>query len=296
MQILPLDLQFQNCAQSIAAYLISYQEGALLIESGPGSTVPRLTAELNRHGLDPEQVTDVLVTHIHLDHAGAAGWLAARGARVHVHPIGAPHLIDPQRLLASAARIYGDQMDALWGDFLPVPQRQVVVHEDGDRFRIGEIEILAVDTPGHASHHLAYLVGETCFCGDIGGVRLPESTYVRLPTPPPEFAPALWRQSVARIRGLAPTRLALTHFGIHDAGDHFQRLETTLDAFDEWMNAAMAAEPDRETLRESLARWERSQAEQSGVKEARQAVLETVNPAWTSADGVYRYWTKAREG
>ena len=117
-------------------------------------------------------VTDVLLTHIHLDHGGAAGWWSRQGARVHVHPVGAPHLLNPEKLLASAQRIYGDDMGRLWGDFLAVPRDRLIEHADNDTIEIGGLAFTAIETPGHAEHHFAYLCEGTCFTGDIGGVRL----------------------------------------------------------------------------------------------------------------------------
>src|SRR5512143_2025441 len=166
-----LDLNFLELAGTIAVYLIPHPHGAVLVESGPGSTLHNLKAGLESHGLKPSDISDVLLTHIHLDHAGSAGWWARQGARIHVHPVGAPHLLDPEKLLASAQRIYGDQMDRLWGEFLPVPDDRLVIIQDGDEVEIDGLCFKALDTPGHANHHYAYLFGDVCFTGDIGGIR-----------------------------------------------------------------------------------------------------------------------------
>ncbi len=149
--IITLDLNFQGKAQAIASYLIRYPDGAILIESGPGSTQSALEAGLKANGLSLSDVTHVLLTHIHLDHAGAAGWLAKQGAQIYVHPVGAPHLLHPEKLLASAARIYGDQMSTLWGDFLPVPEAQLHVAHDGEQIVIGNLRFLPVNTPAMQS-------------------------------------------------------------------------------------------------------------------------------------------------
>src|SRR5690606_15095706 len=124
-RIVTLDLNFQGRPHAIAAYLIRDADSVVLIESGPGSTLPSLTAGLAAEGLSTRDVTHVLLTHIHLDHAGAAGWLANQGAEIYVHPVGAPHMLNPEKLLASATRIYGDRMDSLWGEFLPVPENKL---------------------------------------------------------------------------------------------------------------------------------------------------------------------------
>src|SRR5262245_24856094 len=148
-----LDLRFRGAPHGIAAFVVLGPDGTVLVETGPGSTLATLHAELARVGLQSSDIRDVLVTHIHLDHAGAAGWWAQHGARVHVHHIGAPHLIDPERLLASAGRIYGEAMGELWGQFLPAPAHKVFAHHDGDVILAGGLRFVAHDTPGHARHH-----------------------------------------------------------------------------------------------------------------------------------------------
>jgi glyoxylase-like metal-dependent hydrolase (beta-lactamase superfamily II) len=166
-QIHILDLNFQGCPNAIASYLVPHPEGLILFECGPGSTQTQLEKNIKEWGFSLDQLTHIFLTHIHLDHAGAAGWLAGQtDAVVHVHPRGAPHLVDPSRLLASAARIYKDQMDFLWGDFHPVPEDQLVILNDGDEVQVGPYVIRALDTPGHANHHLAYLLDEICFSGE----------------------------------------------------------------------------------------------------------------------------------
>ncbi len=185
--IITLDLNFQGRKQAIAAYLIPHSTGLILVECGPGSTLPALEAALAERGYSPRDVTHLLLTHIHLDHAGAAGWLARQGADVYVHPVGAPHMLNPEKLLASAGRIYGDRMDSLWGEFLSVPEDRLKVAEDAQEIVIGSMQFLPVNTPGHAEHHYAYLFEDICFSGDIGGVRIPGFPYLRVPMPPPEL-------------------------------------------------------------------------------------------------------------
>src|SRR5687767_5725248 len=155
--VITLDLKFQGRAHAIAAYLIRRGDAVVLVESGPGSTLPALEAGLAQEGLSPRDLTHVLLTHIHLDHAGAAGWLARQGAQIYVHPVGAPHMLNPEKLLASAARIYGDRMRSLWGEFLPVPESRLNVPNDMEEIAIGKLRFQPVNTPGHAEHHYAYL-------------------------------------------------------------------------------------------------------------------------------------------
>ncbi|MCK7481666.1 MAG: MBL fold metallo-hydrolase [Candidatus Moduliflexus flocculans] len=155
----------------------------VLIESGPGSTLAALEAGLAKEGLSSRDVTHVLLTHIHLDHAGAAGWLARQGAQVYVHPVGAPHMLNPEKLIASATRIYGERMETLWGEFLPVPQSPAhSPRTTRKRSSSGICRFLPINTPGHAEHHYSYLFEDVCcYCGDVGGVRIPGYPYLRVP-------------------------------------------------------------------------------------------------------------------
>jgi len=294
-QIHTLDLHFQGVPHTIAAYAIRHSEGLVLIESGPGSTLAALDAALEQAGFSPRQVTDVLLTHIHLDHAGAAGALAQRGARIHVHPRGAKHMLNPEKLLSSARRIYQEQMDSLWGAFLPVPEAQLHVVQDEEEIEIGGLRFVALDTPGHASHHHAYLFEDLCFTGDVGGVRLPGPPHLRLPMPPPEFHIAAWRTSVARLRRLKVRRLAPTHFGIFEDADwHLQRVAAELDAVERFLEATMPADPPLETLNERFFSWAEERSRSAGLSEEDIAAYETANPSWMSPLGMQRYWRKYR--
>ena len=199
-RVITLDLNFQGRPHAIASYLIRHGDGAMLIESGPGSTRLDWKRAWRTKGLSPRDVTHVLLTHIHLDHAGAAGWLARQGAEIYVHPVGAPHMLHPEKLLASATRIYGDRMESLWGEFLPVPEEKLDVAQDGERSQIGNLRFIPINTPGHAEHHYAYLFEDICFSGDVGGVRIPGYQYLRVPMVPPELHLERWHESIARLR------------------------------------------------------------------------------------------------
>jgi glyoxylase-like metal-dependent hydrolase (beta-lactamase superfamily II) len=197
MRIETLDLEFGGLAEVIAAFLVFGQEGPVLVETGPGSTLPHLLDRLAEHGVEPEEIRHVLVTHIHLDHAGAAGWWAQRGAHVYVHEVGAPHLIDPTKLLASAGRIYGDRMDSLWGETLPAPAERVVAVEDGAVIEAAGLRIGAISTPGHAWHHHVFRLDDVAFVGDAAGIRIGDRTWIDIPAPPPEFEEGLDRASMS---------------------------------------------------------------------------------------------------
>lgn len=290
-----LDLNFQGVPGVIAAYLIPHRRGAVLVECGPGSTLPHLEQALQAHGYALDDVTDVLLTHIHLDHAGAAGALARRGVTVHVHPVGAPHMHNPEKLLASAGRIYGDQMDALWGEFLPVPEERLHVVEDQETIVIEGLRFLALDTPGHAYHHHVYLFEGICFSGDIGGVRLQGQRHLRLPMPPPEFHLEKWRESLQRLREADFHTIAPTHFGLHrDVAWHLEAIERELDRVEAFLEEVMPQDPDDTELHELLMDWVRRQAQADGVSEAVHQAYETANPSWMSVAGLRRYWRKFR--
>ena len=294
--VITLDLNFQGRKQAIASYLIPHSSGVVLIESGPGSTLPALQAALAEKGYSPADVTHVLLTHIHLDHAGAAGWFSRQGAEVYVHPVGAPHMLNPEKLLASAMRIYGDRMDTLWGEFLSVPEDRLKVAEDAVEIAIGNLRFVPIDTPGHAYHHFVYLFEDICFSGDIGGVRIPGFPYLRLPMPPPELHLGKWHESVKRLRQEKFNRIAPTHFGIFDDPEwQLNEVEKNLGAVSAWLEEVVPSETAIEELRERLAAWMKEQALISGLSEQVLKTYEIANPLGMSADGLQRYWKKHRQ-
>ncbi|MEN3001013.1 MAG: MBL fold metallo-hydrolase [Armatimonadota bacterium] len=228
-----IDLKFLGYPLAIASYLLIGEEEAALVEVGPASTVETLLGAVEQAGVPLSAVRHLIVTHIHLDHAGALGVLMQRlpDAMCYVHPVGAPHLADPSRLIASASRLYGDLMDTLWGPVLPVPAERIRVVRDGERLQVAGRTLIALDTPGHARHHHAYLeeASGLLFAGDIAGVRMPNTTYVRPPTPPPELDIEAWQASLAKLRTLPIRQLALTHFGVFDdVARHLDELERRL--------------------------------------------------------------------
>ena len=291
-----LDLRFHDRPHLIAAYLLPYGDGVALVETGPGSTFPMLQARLAERGLTPADVSAVFLTHIHLDHAGAAGHLARHGATVYAHHVGVPHLSSPDRLLASARRIYGDDMDALWGEMRPVPDDQLIALRDGDTVPLGNSELMALDTPGHASHHMSYVIGDICFTGDVGGVRIPGESHVELPLAPPEIDLDAWRESLVRLRAAADrhdlTRLAPTHFGLYDdISAHLRRLETAIETADEWAARTLPGwDGDEEALQDEVTAWIRERAAEQGVGDDAWEHYEGANPSWMAALGLRRYW------
>ncbi|MCS6909534.1 MAG: MBL fold metallo-hydrolase [Anaerolineales bacterium] len=295
-EIHPLDLKFQNFPEAIAAFLVIGPGGPVLIETGPSSTLPTLQAELARFGLRPADVRDVLITHIHLDHGGAAGWWARQGARIHVHHIGAPHLIDPARLLASAQRIYGETMQTLWGDYLSSPAERVHALYDGDVIEAGGLKITAFDTPGHARHHLLYVLDGVAFTGDLAGIRISARPHTRLPTPPPEFELEAWLASVARAKAMKFDRLYLTHFGpVDDVTEQWEQVAALLTDCAERVRAELERGADRNTIVARYTAQEEARLAADGLSGEDLLRYASIGPMGMSVDGLMRYWRKKME-
>lgn len=296
MRIETIDLEFLDTPRVIASFLIHGPHGPVLVETGPGSTLPTLLAALERRGLRPTDVRDVLVTHIHLDHAGAAGWWARQGARVWVHPVGAPHLVDPSRLLASAERIYGDRMGVLWGEVLPAPAERVIAVEDGATLEVRGLQITAIATPGHAWHHHVYQLGDAAIVGDAAGIMLTGSRWIDLPAPPPEFDLAAWKASLKRLRGLGLRTLYRTHFGASsDVENELTRFEEVLDRGVAWIREMLNGGFERERMIEEFGARMRSWATRTGTGESSARDYELANPRVMAVDGIVRYLRKGRE-
>jgi glyoxylase-like metal-dependent hydrolase (beta-lactamase superfamily II) len=292
----PLDLNFQGQPDAIAVYAIPHADGVALVESGPGSTLPALEQALAALGYGLRDVTHVFLTHIHLDHAGAAGFLSTQGAQIFVHPNGALHLLNPEKLIASATRIYGDKMQTLWGDFLPVAPEKLTVLQDGDEVALGGgLTLAAFDTPGHAEHHISYFTEGYCFTGDVGGIRISAYPYLRLPFVPPELHLERWHASIDKLQALDVRYVVPTHFGIFDDPDwHFNAIHQILNDVDGWLVDVMPADPPIEELRLKFVAWMEEQGRAIGLPaDVREAYL-LANPLGMSADGLQRYWKKFR--
>ena len=209
----PIDLLHKGVQRSVACYVLDTDDGPALFDCGPASTVETLKAALAERGLQLTDLRHLLLSHIHLDHAGAAGVLVREhpALQVHVSEIGAPHLIEPERLERSARRLYGDTFDTLWGELAPLPRENV--HVTGDRV----VGLDCFPTPGHASHHVSYLDRDgTLYAGDAAGVRIQPGRYVMPPTPPPDIDVEAWERTLDEIERRSPERLALIHFGVAD--------------------------------------------------------------------------------
>lgn len=287
-----VDTQYAGTPRAIGSYLLLGQRPAL-IETGPASTVENLLEGVRAAGLDPRDLRAVAVTHIHLDHAGATGELVRRfpHLEVYLHPVGAPHIVDPSRLLSSARRLYGESLETLLGEPIPVPAEQVHTLADSDRVLLGSRSLTAIDSPGHARHHLVYFdeAAGDLFTGDAAGVALPGSRYVRPPTPPPELDIPTWQVTIDRIKALGARRLLLTHFGPHQwVNDMLNQLQERLNAWAELVRLALEDGMGEEAIVERLrAVGAAESAATDGPDGA--ARLEVIMSTRLSALGLMRY-------
>ena len=268
-------------------------EGLVLFDTGPESTFETIAAELRRLGTEPGAVRHVFLSHIHFDHAGAAWRFAELGATIYVHPRGAPHLIDPAKLVASATRLYGDQMERLWGRFAAIAPERIRIVEDEAVIRVAPFDIRAVETPGHASHHHIYHWDDIVFGGDVAGVRLGEGTPVP-PLVPPELDIEAWRQSIAEIRALNPASLYLPHFGpvTGNIAAHLDALEERIVRWSIWFRDRLRAGEDETAMRPAFADYVASELRQAGATESELADYEQADPSFMAVSAAIRYWRK----
>lgn len=287
-----IDLLFLGSPQTIAAFLLETTDGAVLIETGPHSTIHNLQNGLQDLGYTLDDIRHVFITHIHLDHAGAAWDFAQRGATIYLHPAGQTHLAKPEKLMHSARRIYQDQMDRLWGRMEAIAPERLRPVEHGETIKIGDTPIVAWHTPGHASHHIAWQVHDMVFSGDVAGVRI-EGGMPVAPCPPPDIDLAAWLQSINILKNLDLQRLYLTHFGaVTDVAAHLQALQQNLLSLVDWMRPHYEAQTPPETIKPLFAEFVTQQLLQNGVPQHLLSAYELANPSWMSVAGLLRYWAK----
>jgi len=291
-----LDLDFLDESHSIASFLVESSDGLILIESGPETTFEHLKSAISRKGFDWKEVKHVLLTHIHFDHAGAAWKFAQNGAKIYVHPIGLLHLQNPEKLWNSAAMIYGDDMDRLWGKMEPIAENLLIPVDDGDLISIGGMEFKVHYTPGHAVHHNAYQLGNIIFTGDVAGVKINNGPVVP-PCPPPDINIGLWKESIQKLRNRNPEFLYLTHFGkVENPQKHFDELEMVLDDWSGWMKPHFDAGTDAGEITPEFMEYTKNQLKTSGVPDEDIQRYEYANPSWMSVAGLLRYWKLKVQG
>ena len=291
-----IDLEYLGHPKVIAACLLEGEGSVAIVDPGPGTTLGTLRDKLSQLGLGVAGIDTILLTHIHLDHAGATGSLVRLNPRirVYVHERGAPHMIDPARLLDSAHRLYGAEMERLWGEFLPVPAANVCALAGGEQLGIGGRRLEVVYTPGHASHHVSYFDTATglAFVGDTAGIRIANGQTILPITPPPDIDLESWAKSWEQIQARRPERLFLTHFGpAEGVGEHLAELRERLE---EWSVAvreslkdgANDAERAAQFAQQVTTKLKRHLSEQDANRYAKGAALDL---CWY---GLARYWRK----
>jgi glyoxylase-like metal-dependent hydrolase (beta-lactamase superfamily II) len=278
----PIDLHHQGTERVIGSYLVETGDGLAIFDCGPASGLDALRAGLRERDAELADVRHLLLSHIHLDHAGAAGAIVREHPHVtvHVSEVGAPHLVDPSRLEASARRLYGDAFDTLWGELVPVPEANVEVVGDD------VLGLVCFPSPGHASHHVCFLAGDgTLYAGDAAGVRIAPSRLVLPPTPPPDIDIAAWDATLDELERRAPERLALVHFGVFDDVErHLEALRTRLH---DWERIVETGATQEEFVTQAHA----------GLGELDEADLEAVEramPMWQSYAGLKRWVEKVK--
>ena len=288
-----VDLDYLGRPGIISAYAAPTGDGGfVLLDSGPASTLPALERGVEAAGFALGGLRAVLLTHIHLDHAAAAGTLSRRtGCEVWAHPDGITHLKDPgARLLPSALRLYGSRLEALFGIMEGVPADRVHAVEHGAPLRFGELEAVGWHTPGHARHHVAWQVADEIATGDVAGIRMAGSSHVRPPMPPPDIDLAAWRASLELLRGLEPRRLLLTHFGgFDDVGRHLAELEQRLQRWAAIAEGVVRDGGDAVALGGRLATLDEQEMAAAGVSEAQRAMYGRLGPMVENSTGLYRY-------
>jgi len=294
MKIHTIDLQFQEIEKAIAIFPVEGPDGAaILFETGPESCRERSLAGLRAAGFSPKDIEAVFVTHIHLDHAGAAGWWASQGVPVYVHPRGAKHLIDPTKLVASARMVYGDQFDALWGEMIPAPEDMIRVIKDAETVEAAGLEITAMDTPGHAFHHHCFALGGIAFAGDAAGVRLPGNDYTSVASAPPQFHLEYLIESINKMREAEFASLYLTHFGeISDPDEHLADYERAVRLNAQFVRDRLNEGMDAASLRVAYQAFQMEQAFRHDLPSTVWETFQTANPAGMCADGIRLYWEK----
>jgi glyoxylase-like metal-dependent hydrolase (beta-lactamase superfamily II) len=291
-----IDLQFQGLPRVIATGVLHGPSGVALVDPGPTTALPELKAGLDRSGISITDVTAVLLTHIHLDHAGVSGTLVhdIPGLRVYVHANGAPHLVDPSKLISSASRLYGDQMDRLWGELRPVAPEALVVLQGGERIEVAGHHVDVAYAPGHASHHVSYFSEETgvAFVGDTFGIRIPPAGDVVPATPPPDVDLEAWQETLRRIGAWRPSGAFLTHFGLwNDVESHVGQFQERLELASRLARASLG----RDETDDKRERWfvaEMLRALDGSVDGSAAATYESASRLDLCWRGLARYWRK----
>lgn len=291
-----IDLNFQNNKEAIATYLIQAEQGPVLVDPGPYSTFETLKAGIEQLGWRVIDIENVLLTHIHFDHVGAAWKFAEHGATIFLNPIGIPHLKNPEKLWNSAKQIYQENMEPLWGEMKPIDEEFLVGLADGQIVEFGNAVFETIYTPGHAVHHNAYKLDDVIFTGDVAGVKI-ENGPVVPPCPPPDINIELWKKSIEKLRAKNAKGIYPTHYGYHeDVENLLQQLEIELDNWANYIKPMyddqIPAEDIVPVFVDAIHDFYRSK----GLNEEQIQVYEFANPTWMSVNGLLRYWKLKEQG
>jgi len=277
----------------IAVIAVETRDGVVLFDTGPESTFQNVVTGLEKVGIHGRDIRHVFLSHIHFDHAGAAFRFAKFGATVHVHPRGAPHLIDPTRLRESAARIFGDNMKRLWGEISAVPEANLRILHDNDTVRLGKLEIRAIETPGHASHHHVYHWDDVLFGGDVAGVRIRGGPPIP-PFVPPELHIESWLTSLEKIAAVNPKTLYLPHFGkVTDLiPQHLEAVADRVRTWSGWFRQKIEGGASEDDLRDQFAAYEHEDLAHGGATQLEIDDYEVADPSYMAVPAAVRYWRK----
>ena len=295
-EIHTIDLNFQGAAQSIAAYIVSTELGPVVIETGPHSTFDVLSEAIGDFGYSVKDVKHVFLTHIHLDHAGSAWCFAKHGAKVYVHPFGYRHMADPSKLLHSAQRIYGDEMDTLWGSLNPISEELLIEVSHQQVIDTGVIKLTGHHTPGHAKHHIAWQLEENLFTGDVAGVCINDGPVIP-PCPPPDINREHWTSSIDYLMALKEIECYyLGHYGkVNNPQEHMIKLKKTLQLYFDFLEPYARKEMEIGKVIPFFKDFVNDLYQQQGVSTADIQAYERANPSEMSVYGIFRYWKKAFE-
>jgi glyoxylase-like metal-dependent hydrolase (beta-lactamase superfamily II) len=292
-----ISLPFLNEHEIIGSYLLAGENELAIIDPGPGSMLEPLLASIREVGFDPQDVTHILATHVHLDHAGVTGSLVRMlpKVQVYVHSNGAPHLLDTSKVVASASRIFGGRMKLLWGEIESTPADRLHTIEGGDVLNVAGRKLEVHYAPGHAIHHVIFFDAHSgeLFAGDVAGVRLPGVDYVRPPTPPPDLDLEAWSESMELVKRLHPDVLYLGHFGAsRDVNEHFGRLHEKLYSWGDFVLNAMRNGKEEAEIISMLI--DKTQPELQRVARDPHALqrYEIASNYPMTVQGYMRYWKK----
>ncbi|MDO5637243.1 MAG: MBL fold metallo-hydrolase [Myroides sp.] len=291
-----IDLNFLDTKQSIGSFLIPTAKGPVLIESGPETTFSVLKAGIEKAGYKIEDIYAVLLTHIHFDHAGAAWKFAKNGTKIYVHQVGLPHLANPEKLWNSAAQIYGDDMNRLWGKMEPIPEDLLIAANDGDVINFGNVQFKVIYTPGHAVHHNAYQLNDVIFTGDVAGCKIANGPVVP-PCPPPDIDLGLWKKSIQKLKDANPSALYLTHFARQEHPVQLlEELEIELDNWANFIKPFFDAGTPADEIVPQFMQFTSQAFKAKGLTDTEIQIYEYANPSWMSVSGLLRYWKLKQQG